>query len=169
MKIRSDFVSNSSSSSFIVDRDLSGRDIRCALLTAENIYHIIADRLAGMCRYKYDKSTADDIVWMVRHMRSLYLTQFLNCDDLSHLGLKSAHYQGGENDKPFAKDCSHIILDDEKHPVWIYDSHDPEIVNDMPMAELVMRVSDKYHNHAAVSMQGDVIKINKKVYGAECL
>lgn len=78
MKIRSGFVSNSSSSSFIVNRDLSEFGVNCVRLTPE--------MLATVLKYrdKSDDDSSDDFINICKKQSDMqfdsgwYLTQFVS-------------------------------------------------------------------------------------------
>ena len=177
MKIRSNYVSNSSSSSFIVNKDLTGRGINCARIDFTNVFHIASRKMREMFfnRLEYgkiDKEYIDEINWLLKNADSLYITEMLEESyDLTRIDIikKAVRYQCGEGNKPYGTNYSHIIKEDRVHPVWMCNYDEPVIDDEMPMVELIQKISDKYGDYASVSIQDDIMKIAKKVQGAEYL
>lgn len=178
MKIRSNYISNSSSSSFIINKDLSNGGINCAHISLENACQIIYRKIRSIFigyngSNSYQNEEIDNITWLLKNANSLYITEILEeTFSLTHIkGIKrSIRYMGGDNGAPYNTDICHMIKNNTSHhPIWIYNCDDPVIDNGVPMLELIQKIGDQYGNYAAVSFQDDIIKIAKKIDGAEYL
>lgn len=95
MKIRSNYVSNSSSSSFIVSEDLSSRGVACIKLSLEQ-KKLINGSIVNEKEFKLDNFNKKDY----------YLTQFISdcCEkELDEINkVKVCYYSGGElSERPY--------------------------------------------------------------------
>ena len=116
MKIRSNYVSNSSSSSYIVDKDLSDKGIACLKLTKAQ-----KELLNGSKIY-------DETIVIPDTDKDIYLTEFIcECENKYEYIQKCNHifYQEGElNGTPRDEDYYNEYTMDYGRSVYILKEHD---------------------------------------------
>ena len=114
MKIRNGYISNSSSSSYIVNKDLSQFGISCIKLTKEQMMLI------------HDNPT-DNIINFANYDVDCYLTQFV-CSDSQYEEIKKVEhilYQEGQmNCEPREKDLYNEYDSEFGYSVYILKQHD---------------------------------------------
>lgn len=158
MKQRSSYVSNSSSTSFIVGCDLTPKGICCVKLTRRQVayivsrgvmYYMCGDEFNFDCGNKKKRlhTYINDTIWMMKNFDSLYLTELVS--DSTALGYRGKHVPymyGLSNGMPYdsigTKPGHPVkVLDNGAHSVWIGGDDDPPIERAVPMVEAFERIN----------------------------
>lgn len=168
MKRRLSYVSNSSSTSFIVGRDLTPDGVCCAKLTRRQAAHIISrsvkyeimenDRMHGTDAYMRDT------VWMLKHFDSLYLTEMIRDEDgLGYRGRHVSYMYGQPSGAPYhanPPDGAVKILDNGVHSVWISRHDDPPVEREVPVVEVIERINGLFGDRMDMVIErSDVVRL----------
>lgn len=135
MKIRSSYVSNSSSSSFIVKKDLSDMGISCIKLNAEQL-----KRMDGMKDW-------DDNVFIYDENKEYWLTELISdgYDDKYDIAKENMvfHYDEGGHGEPYAEEY-YNEYDTGFKSVWLRKEHDN--AKEMTLDKLVNTIKQDHGN-----------------------
>ena len=171
MKNKYGYISNSSSTSFLVAEDLTDKGIVCCLLSRLMV-RMIAVRLVNEYFAFFDNNRIGmerqkRIDWLMRHTDHIYATQML--DETSEIYIKkngknkkisSIAYLYGDSDKPY-NDKSHKILDKGKHSVWILNDDCPDMDLGVPLVEACERINDICGEQVAFKVELNHVKLWK--------
>lgn len=121
MKIRTGFVSNSSSSSFLVPGDLSEHGIACFKLTEDQVKNI-RERIE---KSKHENFKREKLSFFDSH-KDIWVTKFINDGTpdygrLDELCENIEYFDGQLCEEPYDEDLFEILVDDGWDGViWIY-------------------------------------------------
>ena len=144
MKIRAGFVGNSSSSSYLVSKDLSYLGVRCVKLTKNQISYI-RERLKKELNELHDLRSKEDLDFMMSH-DDVWITEFIsdwssifekiNDESIVRSNEKISYVEGDLLDSPRnEKDFNIICGNDHENSIWILKEDDKDR-KDMSIEEI---------------------------------
>lgn len=131
MKTRSGYVSNSSSSSFIIDFDSTYNGISCVKLSSEIVRML-----------RENATDADDKKMELTDNKTWYLTQFVNdCDDdhYDKVANNGIRYMDGGFTAPYGEEENYIIIYNSCKDEFFIDKND--LVNSIDGAPTAIELS----------------------------
>lgn len=142
MKVRNGYVSNSSSSSFIVKEDLSNKGISCLKLTNEQL-----KLLEG-----YKPWGDENKIFHAESGQDYYLTEFIpnyekNWNEVFNMD-SSFEYASGNYKEPYDENEYNEYCG-EFHSVWLRKEHD--VAKQMSFGQFVCDFLDKYGNDDVIA------------------
>lgn len=153
MKVRTNYVSNSSSSSFIVKKDLSNIGVDCMKLTEEQL-----DLLAG-----YKKWEDDDEVFNPEKNQEYYLTQYISdCSDNWEKVKEmdgTFEYSNGGHGGPYDEEMFNEYQN-SFDSIWLRKEHD--VAKEMSFGEFIKEFLELYGNEdVIVKYEGNSIILTR--------
>ena len=136
MKIRTNYVSNSSSCSWIVKKDLSEFGIGCIKLTIEQLNLIKGYPDWDNNMFDFDENKE---YWLTEFISDCYEHKYEVAKDNSVF-----HYDEGGHYGPYDEDCYNEYTADDGSSVWIRKEHD--VAKEMTINKFANSIKKEYGN-----------------------
>ena len=136
MKVRTNYVSNSSSCSWIVRKDLSEFGIGCIKLTIEQLNLIKGYPDWDNNMFDFDENKE---YWLTEFISDCYEHKYEIAKDNSVF-----HYDGGGHHGPYDEDCYNEYILDDGSSVWIRKEHD--VAKEMTINKFANSIKKEYGN-----------------------